>query len=133
MLFTVCGPQVCPVIDTFIYYKQLKCPTFFKEPWSRRVPSAPLTSNESMSKASKVNLFTIQIFKQIIKTSKAVKVADESKSRNKGNFLVPGLPQHILIVFIVNAFCFYALIVSWLAGTKLNAYCVCMVYLSSAR
>ena len=33
MLFTVCGPQVCPVIDTFIYYKQLKCPTFFKEPW----------------------------------------------------------------------------------------------------
>ena len=33
MLFTVCGPQVCPVIDTFIYFKQLNCPTFLKEPW----------------------------------------------------------------------------------------------------
>ena len=29
-IFTVCGPQV----DALIYCKRLKCPTFFKKPWS---------------------------------------------------------------------------------------------------
>ena len=32
MLFTVCGPQVGPLVDTLIYCKLVKCPTFFKEP-----------------------------------------------------------------------------------------------------
>ena len=35
MLFTVCGPQVCSLLDTSIYFKRRKCPTFFKEPWCR--------------------------------------------------------------------------------------------------
>ena len=33
MLFTVCCPQVGPLLDTLIYYKLVKCPTYFKEPW----------------------------------------------------------------------------------------------------
>ena len=33
MLFTVCGPQAGPQVETLIYCKQSKCPTFFKEPW----------------------------------------------------------------------------------------------------
>ena len=32
MLFTVCGPQVGPLVDTLIYCKLVKCPTFFNEP-----------------------------------------------------------------------------------------------------
>ena len=40
MLFMVCGPQVCPLVDTFVYCKLLKCPTFFKEPWSKAATSS---------------------------------------------------------------------------------------------
>ena len=36
MLFMVCGPQVGPLVDTLIYCKLVKCPTFFKEPWLRQ-------------------------------------------------------------------------------------------------
>ena len=31
MLFMVCGPQVCALVNTFIYCERLKCPTFHKE------------------------------------------------------------------------------------------------------
>ena len=30
MIFTVCGPQVCSLLDTLIYCKRQKCPTFLK-------------------------------------------------------------------------------------------------------
>ena len=35
MLFTVCGPQVGPLVNTLIYFKLVKYPTLFKEPWSQ--------------------------------------------------------------------------------------------------
>ena len=51
MLFTVCGPLVCPVRDTFILYKQLKCPTLFKEPWLETGLSCFLRSSNDFDTA----------------------------------------------------------------------------------